>query len=114
MSSAIPSRRNGTRAAPTARSRKFDDLPAQYLTNVNTDPPFGGKPGGKPALSDAEIDDIVAFLGTLTDGYRRRAEPAKTFPRRAGMETPVLPTACGARTLLFSPCACSGLPPPLI
>ena len=33
------------------------------------DPPFGGKPGGQPALTDAEIDDIVAFLGTLTDGW---------------------------------------------
>jgi cytochrome c peroxidase len=52
------------------RTRKFDDLPAQYATNVNMDPPFGGKPGEKPALSASEIDDIVAFLGTLTDGYR--------------------------------------------
>jgi cytochrome c peroxidase len=50
--------------------RKFDDLPAAYRANVNTDPPFGGGPGDKPALSDAEIDDIVAFLRTLTDGYR--------------------------------------------
>jgi cytochrome c peroxidase len=50
--------------------RKYDDLPAKYQENVNTDPPFGGKPGDKPALSDAEIDDIVAFLRTLTDGYR--------------------------------------------
>ena len=54
---------------PTARVEKFDDLPARYRVNINTDPPFGGKPGDKPALSDAEIDDIVAFLGTLTDGY---------------------------------------------
>lgn len=50
--------------------RKYDDLPAAYRANVNTDPPFGGKPGDKPALSDAEIDDVVAFLRTLTDGYR--------------------------------------------
>ena len=35
----------------------------------NTDPPFGRKPGDPPALTDAEIDDVVAFLGTLTDGY---------------------------------------------
>ena len=48
---------------------KFDDLPAQYLTNVNTDPPFGGKPGDKPKLSAQDIDDIVDFLDTLTDGY---------------------------------------------
>ena len=51
------------------RIAKFDDLPARYLTNVNTDPPFGGKPGDRPALSPSEIDDIVAFLDTLTDGY---------------------------------------------
>jgi cytochrome c peroxidase len=48
---------------------KFDDLPAQYRTNINTEPPFGGKPGDPPALTAAEIDDIVAFLGTLNDGY---------------------------------------------
>ena len=48
----------------------YNDLPEQYRANLNTDPPFGGKPGDKPALNDAEIDDIVAFLGTLTDGYR--------------------------------------------
>ena len=49
---------------------KFDDLPPAYWKNVNTDPPFGGQPGARPALDAQEIDDIVAFLGTLTDGYR--------------------------------------------
>ena len=49
---------------------KFDDLPEKYRNNINTEPPFGGKPGDKPALSSAEIDDIVVFLNTLTDGYR--------------------------------------------
>ena len=49
---------------------KFDDLPAKYRDNINTEPPFGGKPGDRPALSAAEIDDIVAFLQTLTDGYK--------------------------------------------
>jgi cytochrome c peroxidase len=48
---------------------KFNDLPAKYVTNVNTEPPFGGKPGDRPVLSPAEIDDVVAFLGTLTDGF---------------------------------------------
>ena len=33
------------------------------------EPPFGGQPGDAPALSPPEIDDIVAFLNTLTDGY---------------------------------------------
>jgi cytochrome c peroxidase len=57
---------------------KFNDLPAAYQDNVNTDPPFGGKPGDPPALSDSEIDDIVAFLGTLTDGYMPGPVPAQT------------------------------------
>jgi cytochrome c peroxidase len=50
--------------------RKFDDLPARYQGNVETDPPFGGHPGDPPSLSDADIDDIAAFLQTLSDGYR--------------------------------------------
>ena len=49
--------------------QKFNDLPQRYQANLNTDPPFGGVPGGKPALTDAEIDDVVAFINTLTDGY---------------------------------------------
>ena len=52
------------------RVRKFDDLPARYAGNINADPPFDRKPGQRPALSDKEIADIVAFLKTLTDGYR--------------------------------------------
>jgi cytochrome c peroxidase len=49
---------------------KFDDLPSQYQGNVNMDPPFGRSRADGPALSDAEIDDIIAFLGALKDGYR--------------------------------------------
>lgn len=48
---------------------KFDDLPTQYQGNINDEPPFGGKPGDTLRLSAQEIDDIVAFLNTLTDGY---------------------------------------------
>jgi cytochrome c peroxidase len=51
------------------RIEKFDDLPAQYRGNVNKEAPFGGKPGDLPVLSDSEIDDVVAFLKALTDGY---------------------------------------------
>ena len=42
-------------------------MPKAYWANLNHDPPFGKKPGDKPALTDPEIDDIVAFLQTLTD-----------------------------------------------
>ena len=46
---------------------KFDDLPARYRGNVNTEPPFDRKPGDAPALSDDEIAEIIAFLNTLID-----------------------------------------------
>lgn len=62
-----PGRWYPKRADGTAMT--FDDLPARYRGNVNMDPPFGGTPGGQPALTDAEIDDVTAFLGTLTDGW---------------------------------------------
>jgi cytochrome c peroxidase len=47
----------------------YDDLPPDAKANVNIEPPFNRHVGDAPALSPAEIDDIVAFLGTLTDGY---------------------------------------------
>ncbi len=56
----------------------FDDLPAGYHDNVNVDPPFDRHKGEKPALSDAEIDDVIVFLQTLTDGFRAPVtSPAK-------------------------------------
>jgi cytochrome c peroxidase len=49
---------------------KYDDLPAQYRNNVDTkDAPFDRHPGQPPALSRADISDVIAFLNTLTDGY---------------------------------------------
>jgi cytochrome c peroxidase len=50
--------------------RKFDDLPPQYHANVNIEPPFDRHLGEEPRLSSEEIDDIIAFLQSLTDGYR--------------------------------------------
>lgn len=49
---------------------KFNDLPRGLHNNVNTtEAPYDRLPGMAPALTDAEIDDVVRFLGTLTDGY---------------------------------------------
>jgi len=49
---------------------KFNDLPPEYRVNVNQEEvPYDRHPGDQPALSDAEIDDMIAFLATLTDGY---------------------------------------------
>jgi cytochrome c peroxidase len=49
---------------------KFDDLPARYRGNIEMRAPFGRKRGETPVLTESEIEDIVAFLGTLTDGFR--------------------------------------------
>ena len=50
--------------------RKFDDLPGALHGNVNTsEAPYNRRPGDLPALDDAEIDDLIAFLRTLSDGY---------------------------------------------
>ncbi|WP_211443309.1 cytochrome-c peroxidase [Collimonas humicola] len=51
--------------------QKFNDLPEQYRKNVNiTEVPYNRQPNMPPALSDSEVDDVVQFLGTLTDGYK--------------------------------------------
>lgn len=51
------------------RVRKFDDLPAIYHANVEVKAPFAPDAAGKARLDAAEIDDVIAFLRTLTDGY---------------------------------------------
>lgn len=51
--------------------QKFNDLPPAYRANVNTsEAPYNRQPGMAPALSAEEIDDVIQFLGTLTDGYK--------------------------------------------
>ena len=56
--------------APDGSVLKFDDLPPPYRRNVDTRAPFDRHTGDPPAMSDADIRNIVAFLNTLTDGYR--------------------------------------------
>jgi len=52
--------------------KKFDDLPLAYQVNVNTsEVPYNRKTGDAPALGDAEIDDVIAFLQSLSDGFKR-------------------------------------------
>jgi cytochrome c peroxidase len=57
-----------TEPARWYRGEPFDDLPARYRANIDREAPFGGKPGGKPRLTEGEISDIIAFLHALTDG----------------------------------------------
>ncbi len=54
------------------QGKKFNDLPGRYHVNVDVDtPPYQRRPNQRPQLTDTEIDDIVAFLYTLTDGYKQ-------------------------------------------
>ena len=55
-------------------SGAFNDLPARYRANLNTEAPFGGARGGTPSLTEAEIADVVAFLKTLTDADQAVAD----------------------------------------
>jgi cytochrome c peroxidase len=55
---------------PTVASRieKFDDLPPNLRANVDViDEPLTRSEGGSPVWSDADIDDVISFLQTLTD-----------------------------------------------
>jgi cytochrome c peroxidase len=56
----------------------FDDVPKQFRGLVNvTSPPYDRRPGYPPALTDEEIDAVVAFLGTLTDAAYVKTAPAR-------------------------------------
>jgi cytochrome c peroxidase len=62
---------------------RYNDLPAQYKQNIDVvDAPFDRKEGNEPALNDAEIADVIAFLKTLTDGYQ--SEQPDDSTTRAG------------------------------
>jgi cytochrome c peroxidase len=52
----------------------YDDLPAQYQANIDMTVPVVHTRGAAPAMTEQEVDDLVAFLGTLTDGFQ---PPAK-------------------------------------
>jgi cytochrome c peroxidase len=56
--------------APDGSVSKFDDLPAAYIANLDAQAPFDHRSNDAPAFSEQDIEDIVAFLQTLTDGFR--------------------------------------------
>ena len=62
------------KARQNDKEMKYNDLPAAYHDNVNTEPPFGGQPGDTPRLDERDIRDIVAFLKTLTDADQLPAQ----------------------------------------
>ena len=51
--------------------QKYDDIPAQFQANVDVaDAPFDRHFGETPAMTAQDEADIIAFLQTLTDGYK--------------------------------------------
>jgi cytochrome c peroxidase len=52
----------------------FDDLPAEFRANIDKQAPLDGRAADStPAMSDQDIDDLEAFLNTLTDNYKPAA-----------------------------------------
>ncbi|MDE2468678.1 MAG: cytochrome-c peroxidase [Bradyrhizobium sp.] len=50
---------------------KYNDIPVQFHPNVDvSDPPFNRHPGETPAMTAQDETDIIAFLKTLSDGYK--------------------------------------------
>jgi cytochrome c peroxidase len=81
-----------TAADGTPDLYEYNDLPVSYDANVNvgevpyTPPTFGG--GQAPTLTIEEIDEVVAFLCTLTDGFDPKNpaaynEPSQCQPKAA-------------------------------
>lgn len=81
-------------ASGTPDLYEYNDLPVEYDANVNigevpyTPPTFGG--GQAPTLTADEIDQVVAFLCTLTDGF----DPDK--PSAYNVPSQCQPTASSA------------------
>src|SRR5262249_90281 len=49
-------------------AQKFDDLPAAYRDNIDTQAPLDGRArNSAPAMSDQDVEDLLVFLQTLTD-----------------------------------------------
>ncbi len=61
--------------------QKFDDLPALFVRDIDTQLPLDGRAAhSQPPMSEQNIADLVCFLGTLTDGYQPPAVPPGSGP----------------------------------
>ena len=58
--------------------RLYDDLPADLAASVDHGVPFKPRPDGQARLDERDIDDLVAFLRTLTDADAEAAAGALT------------------------------------
>ena len=65
------------RRRPDGTVQAYDDLPSASVRFVNREVPFQPWPDGRPRLDEREIDDLVAFLRTLTDSDAATAAQAR-------------------------------------
>jgi cytochrome c peroxidase len=100
----------------TGNVTKFDDLPAiygglfvvninvpgsdaSYIGNVNTlEIPYNRHIGDTPALSTDDINDVIAFLCTLTDGFEPTNPTAQVLPAQCQAAVSATTSASTART----------------
>jgi cytochrome c peroxidase len=53
------------------RVMKYDDLPAAYVSNIDTQMPMDGRAAhSAPPMSEQNVTDLICFLKTLSDGYQ--------------------------------------------
>ena len=58
--------------------QRFDDLPVALQGNVNSrNAPMTNHRGGRPVWSASDVQDVVAFLETLSDGYEQEPQHAE-------------------------------------
>jgi cytochrome c peroxidase len=56
--------------------QKYDDLPAAHRGNIDGQMPLDGRARGtKPPLGERDVQDLICFVETLTDGYQPPATP---------------------------------------
>lgn len=63
--------------------QKYDDLPARYRANIDTQAPLDGKRIAAPgAMTEQDMADLEAFLHTLNDHYQAPAPTVAALPHQ--------------------------------
>ncbi|QNK68268.1 cytochrome-c peroxidase [Variovorax sp. PAMC26660] len=58
--------------------QKYNDLPAAYASNIDTQLPMDGRAAGSaPPMSEQDITDLICFLNILSDADTKPATPTK-------------------------------------
>ena len=91
---------------PTVKGvvHKYDDLPARYRGNIDTQKPLDGRAAGSaPPMTEQEMADLEAFLGMLTD-----KDVVALLPARATVPDTATATAAVNRYLAAQGDFCLG------